>query len=192
MTSDFGSYRKSAPGDKFLERSPPDSEILGGLGHLHEAGANNKGIVHCGLPTGLSRLVGGPSAPDLTTLPAIDPRSSSGGRSDAVASEFHGLRHPDCTVAAGSLRYSWRTFWSPALSVSPALAILSVTTQRATPTARLGVYSRRHPSFPSMVRRRSERRKLLILLGITDMESRPRTRVWIPGSACGGPGMTVC
>src|SRR5450631_1421731 len=116
MTADLGGAREGACGDKILERGPPDSEIFGGFADFHETGASVNGIGHLRPPPpGLTPVGWRPLCAGLHDAAAIDPHSSSRGRSDAVAYELHGLRHPDCAVAAGSFRYSWRTFWSPAL-----------------------------------------------------------------------------
>src|SRR5271157_5089667 len=87
-----------------------------------------------GPPTGHVPVGWRPLCAGLHDAAAIDPRSSSRGRSDAVAYELHGLRHPDCVVAAGSFRYSWRTFWSPTLSARPTRVVYRISARSTTRT----------------------------------------------------------
>src|SRR5580704_17272573 len=98
-----------------LERGPSNSQIFCGRADLPETGRTLEMLDIFGPPTGPVPVGWRPLCAGLHDAAAIDPRSSSRGRLDAVAYELHGLRHPDCAVAAGSFRYSWRTFWSPAL-----------------------------------------------------------------------------
>src|SRR5580704_18284556 len=80
MTADLAGAREGACGNKILERGPPDSEIFGGFADFHKTGASVNGTRHLRPPPpALRRLVGGPSAPDYTTLPRLIRAHPQGG-----------------------------------------------------------------------------------------------------------------